>query len=489
MTATLPPIGTEPARFSQGDADTSFWSGEFRNRVREDRYRLWRYEATLPQYRIIGWLLVVAAIPFLWTSYQLFGWSDSYMILSGFRLALFGLSVWLLMLARRRASSRALDNAVLAAAILVLTINIMTMYLTDRIGNLMIVQGLMIVTICYVIFPGRLVMIAPALAVFTAALLLTVLTKSSLTGTEVPGVVIWALIANTVGFLAARQFNRFRRIEYVSIQRAEENVAELELARSIAERAQAQAESANRAKSTMLANTSHELRTPLNAIIGFSELIQRQYLGPVGNDRYRQYAEDINGSGKHLLSLIDDLLDLSKIEAGETELHPEWVAVDNIAQESARLTESRARTRLVTIRLDTDQRIGSLWADERALRQILINLLTNAVKFSPVESSVDIRTELSSDGSVRLTVLDRGPGFEPAEIDRLLKPFQQAEADPDRPREGWGLGLALVSAMCRLNGIGLELGNRDAGGARAELTFPAALVRCEDAPPKLTASA
>lgn len=479
MDAAETSLGSAPTALGRHDMETSWLSGEFRDRDLEHRYRLWRYDATLPQYRIVGWLLIFAAVPYLWTTYKLFGWSDDFMQLAVLRIVLLGVSVWGLVAAYRRVSYPWLDRSALLAGMLVLLSNVATMYLSEDAGTLMIIQGLMIVTVCYVIFPGRLIGIAPGLVLFSTAFIFTVLTKANLTSTEVPAVVVWSLIANTVGFLAARQFNRFRRSEYVSISRAEKHVAELEEARLAAEQAQAEAESANRAKSAMLANTSHELRTPLNAIIGFSEMIHTQLLGPIGNDRYRQYAADINGSGKHLLSLIDDLLDLSKIEAGKAELQPEWLPAEGILAEPLRLIEPRAHAARIRLNLEIDPAIAHLYADKRAMRQILINLVTNAVKFSGSGTEVTLKGVLDPDGGAVLSILDRGPGFEPGEIARLLQPFQQAEADPNRPREGWGLGLALVNAMCDLNSLTFELENRAGGGAVARVQFPADLVRCQ----------
>lgn len=481
-------IGRKPTMLGKGDTQTSRLGGEFRDPETEDTYRLWRYDATLIQYKITGWLLVFATAPFIWTNYKIFGPSEEFAMLAAIRVVLLAVSVWVLVLAFARADYRRLDRFAFVAGMLVLGSNVLTMYLVEHIGNLMILQGLMIVTICYVLYPGRLVQIAPALGVFSAAFLVTVLTKSSISATEVPGVVAWALIANSVGFLAARQFARFRRSEYMSIRRAEADVAALEEARTVAEQARLEAESANRAKSAMLANTSHELRTPLNAIIGFSEMIQREMLGPIGNQRYRQYAEDINGSGKHLLSLIDDLLDLSKIEAGKSELHPEWIPVESLITETVRLIDGRMRAKGIVLRLDLSPDLDSLLADERTLRQILINLLTNAVKFSPSGSEVIVSGAMMDDGHACLLVRDQGPGFNPGEIARLMQPFEQSEADPNRPREGWGLGLALVKAMCELNGIGFVLENREAGGACAALKFTPRLARRRKAELKLAAS-
>jgi signal transduction histidine kinase len=489
MNTRHPSIGTKPTMLGRGDADTSLLSGEFCDPAVEHEYRLWRYDATLSQYKIVAWLLIVVAIPFLWTTYGLFGPTENYLLLASFRCVQLGISIWALWLAAHRARYKALDQSAFLSVLMVLTTNVMSMYLSPAVGMLMVVQSLMIVTTCYVVYPGRLVRLAPSLILFSCAFLATVALAPAILARDVPGIVVWTVIANAVGFLAARQLNRFRRSEYRSLIRAQQNVEELERATIAAERAQQEAETANRAKSAMLANTSHELRTPLNAIIGFSEMIEGQYLGPIENERYRQYAEHINGSGKHLLSLIDDLLDLSKIEAGQAEMHPEWVSAAAITTETLHMIESRAAARSVLVHHEIDPKLDCLLSDRRALRQILINLLTNAVKFSGPSSEISLQALLRADGSAELKIMDRGPGFEPDDIERLLQPFQQSEADPTRPREGWGLGLALVGAMADLNQITFSLGNREGGGAEAVLLFPQEKVKPVHHPLKIAASA
>lgn len=477
MPVVSPTARPEPDRPVEAAPAFSRLTGEFRDRAAENEYRLWRYEALLLQYKIIGWLLVAAAVPFIWTIYRIFGETTEFGLLLAFRLVVVAAAAWALWLAYRRAHYRRLDLSAFIAGALVLSCNAAVMYLNDVIGALMLVQALMITTVCYVIYPGRLVLIAPALLLFSGCFVAAVMTKSALSVTEIPGVVVWTTIANIVGFLGARQFNRFRRNEFASIRQSARQNRDLDAARHTAELAMLEAEKANRAKSAMLANTSHELRTPLNAIIGFSEMLQREMLGPLGDSRYRAYADDIHNSGRHLLALIDDLLDLSKIEAGKAEMRPVWTDVGHALQETVRLERRRAETAGVRVSLGAGPDLASVFVDERAFRQILINLIGNAIKFSPPAAEVDLIAETRPDGSAMLQILDRGPGLPLHEIERLKQPFQQMDHDPSRPREGWGLGLALVSRLSDLNGIGFELGNREGGGAVAVLTVPPAQVR------------
>lgn len=476
------PIVSPPSRARPDEpADTvpafSALTGEFRNRDAEDEFRLWRYDAILLQYKIVGWLLVFAAIPFNWTVYKIFGLTPEFAVLVVIRTIVLLAAAWGLWLAYNKAPYRLLDISAFVAGALVLACNGTVMYLHESIASLMLIQALMIITVCYVIYPGRLVLIAPALVLFSCGFVATVLTKSNLSISEMPGVVVWTVLANVIGYLGARQFNRFRRNEFAAIRQNERQNQALDSARRAAERAMLEAEKANRAKSAMLANTSHELRTPLNAIIGFSEMLQKEMLGPLGDARYRSYADDINDSGRHLLNLIDDLLDLSKIESGKAEMRPAWNEVSYVLEDAIRMERRRAEIAGVHVLLNASMAPAEIFVDERAFRQILINLLGNAIKFSPRDAEVEVVAEMQHDGGARFAILDRGPGLPAGEIERLKQPFQQMNHDPTRPRDGWGLGLALVSSLAELNGIEFELGNREGGGASAVVIVPQPQVR------------
>jgi two-component system cell cycle sensor histidine kinase PleC len=197
---------------------------------------------------------------------------------------------------------------------------------------------------------------------------------------------------------------------------------------------------------------SHELRTPLNAIIGFSEVLKQQMFGSLGNSCYVEYANDIYQSGTHLLDLINDILDMSKIEAGKYDLRCEEVDLDEVVESSLRLVQLRAREAALTI----DRMLGgeplSLVADRRALKQILVNLLSNAVKFTPAGGRITIAAETRED-RVCLRVSDTGIGIPPEHLARLGHPFEQVRpAAESQPQAGTGLGLALVKALVGLHG-------------------------------------
>ncbi len=236
--------------------------------------------------------------------------------------------------------------------------------------------------------------------------------------------------------------------------------------------AKEQAEMANRAKSEFLANMSHELRTPLNAIIGFSEFIAYEFKGTLDDERYREYVEDIHRSGRHLLSLISDILDLSKIEAKEMQLRFEATVVRKVAKRCIRMVAERAREGGIELSLDISDNLPPLLADERALKQILLNLLTNATKFTPTGGSVTLIARLLADGGVQLRVTDNGIGIPTADLDRVLLPFVQLESSLARKVPGTGLGLPLVKSLVELHGGRFTLRSEFGSGTTAEVYLP-----------------
>jgi len=242
-----------------------------------------------------------------------------------------------------------------------------------------------------------------------------------------------------------------------------------------------QAEAANRAKSEFLANMSHELRTPLNAILGFSEMIASEAFGPVANETYLEYVENIHRSGQHLLALINDLLDISKVEAGERELHEELVALSEIVTECVVMVEDDARKGKVAIEQDLPGDLPRLCADRRAVKQILVNLLSNAVKFTPEGGRVSLGAFVDSDGGFCLRVADTGIGIAEDDIPKALSPFGQVNSRIANELKGTGLGLPLAKGLAELHGGSLEL-QSDAGiGTAVTIRFPPArVVACDD---------
>ena len=232
------------------------------------------------------------------------------------------------------------------------------------------------------------------------------------------------------------------------------------------------AEEANRSKSEFLANMSHELRTPLNAIIGFSEMMKTQMFGPLGHDRYVEYAGDIHNSGGHLLLLINDILDMSKVEAGKFNLQTEPVQVMEVIEQCMRLISARAQEKGLQMRVEAEG-LPEVEADPRALKQILINLMTNAVKFTPEGGRVVVRAFEAADGLV-LQVADTGIGIAEEDLRRLGRPFEQIESQHSKSHQGSGLGLALSKSLIELHGGELRIDSILGKGTTVSFTIPSA---------------
>jgi signal transduction histidine kinase len=238
------------------------------------------------------------------------------------------------------------------------------------------------------------------------------------------------------------------------------------------QQAKEQAETANRAKSEFLANMSHELRTPLNAILGFAEIIRERLLGPVA-DRYAEYANDIHSSGTHLLGIINDILDLSKVEAGRLELVEEIVDVQSIVRSVVLLLRERVGTAGLALKVELPDALLLLRADERKLKQVLMNLLSNAVKFTPAGGEILIRVHVEPHRGVVIEVRDSGIGIAPENIARALSPFGQVDSRLSRRYEGTGLGLPLARALAELHGGSLELASTPGQGTTVRIILPA----------------
>ena len=235
--------------------------------------------------------------------------------------------------------------------------------------------------------------------------------------------------------------------------------------------AKEQAELANRAKSEFLANMSHELRTPLNAIIGFSEIMKDELSGPVNNPYYKEYVRDIYVSANHLLEVINDILDVSKVEAGKIELQETVVDLDNAIQSAMRLVIERAGEADVKIEFSPPPDLPRLYADARRVKQMLLNLLSNAVKFTPAGGRVTIETKTASDG-ITISVADTGIGIAEDKIAMVFTPFAQVDGSLKRKYEGTGLGLSLTKGLIEIHGGSIALESAPGQGTTVSLWFP-----------------
>lgn len=243
----------------------------------------------------------------------------------------------------------------------------------------------------------------------------------------------------------------------------EDLARELEETRDEALRKRFEAEAANASKTAFLANMSHELRTPLNAILGFSEIIAQECFGPAGSPRYKEYAADIHSSGAHLLSLINDLLDVAKIEAGKMDIDPNPLEARATMESALKIMLPKAREKRQKLIVNVEPDAPPLYADERALKQILINLVSNACKFTPEGGRIAVIAGKAPGGQFQIMVEDNGPGIPREKLDRIFTPFSQVDNRYDRQAGGTGLGLALVRGLAELHGgrawIESEFGN------------------------------
>ncbi|HEY8872202.1 MAG TPA: ATP-binding protein [Stellaceae bacterium] len=233
-----------------------------------------------------------------------------------------------------------------------------------------------------------------------------------------------------------------------------------------------EAEAASRAKSGFLATMSHELRTPLNAIIGFSEMMVREVLGTLGNEQYRTYVADIHSSGTHLLQIINDILDLSKAEAGKLELHEDVFDLRDSIHSVRQLFSARISEGGLSDSVELPADLPLLRADERKTKQILLNLVSNAVKFTLSGGHIEIAGRYDPEAGLTLTVSDTGIGIAPADLARVLTPFEQVDSSFSRSHQGTGLGLPLVKAIIELHGGSLVLQSEVGVGTRVSVTFP-----------------
>ncbi|MBM3546638.1 MAG: PAS domain S-box protein [Alphaproteobacteria bacterium] len=236
------------------------------------------------------------------------------------------------------------------------------------------------------------------------------------------------------------------------------------------------AAAADLAKTRFLANMSHELRTPLNAILGFSEIMGEQLFGPLGHDNYRGYVRDIAVSGRHLLGIINDLLDMSKIELGQFQQTPENVVLAEVVDEAVRMARGYAQGLGPTIEAALVDESWIIHVDRRSIRQILLNLLSNSAKFTPAGHRVWVRVEGDRDGNLIVVVADTGFGIPTDRMTTIFEPFQRATAEQARGGRGAGLGLWLSRSLAELNGGSLHIDSREGEGTTATLAIPASRI-------------
>ncbi|WP_421730743.1 PAS domain-containing sensor histidine kinase [Brevundimonas sp.] len=255
------------------------------------------------------------------------------------------------------------------------------------------------------------------------------------------------------------------------VDRLESSQEKLSLLARKYEVAMTRAEAANQAKSEFLANMSHELRTPLNAINGFSEIMAGQMFGPLGDKRYVGYAGDILKSGQHLLSLINDILDMAKIEAGKMTLHYEKVSLKEVCEDAIRLMRGKAQDSGLTLVLEAHD-LPDIDADQRGMKQVMLNLISNAVKFTPEGGSITVSVTPHGDGRQQVAVIDTGIGIAAEDVARLARPFEQVEGQHSKTTQGTGLGLALTKSLIEMHQGGLKIDSEPGSGTTVSFDVP-----------------
>jgi two-component system cell cycle sensor histidine kinase PleC len=250
-------------------------------------------------------------------------------------------------------------------------------------------------------------------------------------------------------------------------------IAELETATANSDEARRKAEEANLAKSRFLATMSHELRTPLNAILGFSEVMKNEVFGGHANAAYKEYSADIHGSGQHLLDLINEILDLSRIEAGKYELNEESLSLSGIVDDCQHMLNLRAKAKGQTIREAVEPDLPKVWADERAIRQAVLNILSNAIKFTPQGGEISIKVGWTANGGQYVSIADTGPGIPEDEIPIVLQTFGRGSLAIKTAEQGSGLGLPIVKGLLDLHGGGFHLKSKPRAGTEVTITLPA----------------
>lgn len=259
------------------------------------------------------------------------------------------------------------------------------------------------------------------------------------------------------------------RVSYIAVL---QDISERKRQEALLLDAKRRAEEADNMKSTFLAQMSHELRTPLNAVIGFSEIIAGEMFGPVGAIQYKEYASDIHSSGKHLLNIVNDILDLSKLQAGKYELQESEIEISSVIDAALMLIGHPSRTSQ-DLHLDVPADLPRVRADERAVTQILVNLLSNAAKFTARDGSIRVSVACGAGGALGITVRDTGIGMRPEDIPVALTPFRQIDSRIARNYEGTGLGLPIVAALMRLHSGELRIESEPGRGTSVTIMFPA----------------
>jgi two-component system, cell cycle sensor histidine kinase PleC len=341
---------------------------------------------------------------------------------------------------------------------------------TDSIQNMFLIATIMAVSVTRFLIVSNFM---PVLISGTGIMTIGIAIRCALEGGTIYLALASLIIMLEVFFLfIARQLQTTARDMILFRSQKDVLIGELKLERDRAESEKRKAENANHAKSSFLANMSHELRTPLNAILGFSEILEQEMFGPLANHTYKDYAGDIHHSGRYLLGLINDILDISRIEAGRQDINEEPIQLIDPLQHAQHLLQMNAAEKAIDVSVHVDAALPKIWGDVRAVNQIAINLLTNAIKFTPKKGNVVLSARRNHLGEIELSVNDNGPGIPAHEVSNAMAAFTRGSLAAKKAIDGAGLGLSIVKGIMDLHGGTIEIKSTIGKGTEVICTFP-----------------
>ncbi|ANK83072.1 MAG: hypothetical protein TEF_21415 [Rhizobiales bacterium NRL2] len=447
-----------------------WWSGEFADPLLENAFKTASYDQFAVQHTILGVIIMLVAGPVLLADYLLYhdwAWAGPFTVFRGFHFLLPGL--WVLG-CRLRWPRKRIAAIVSLYVLFIVGETLVLILVNDGHYELTVIR-----MVIFLIAGNILLDIDAHWRLFCNVLLLAIGSVGFLYAFDLP---IEIRVVETSLFVASALIGNSAAAWQAGTRRTDfARKLDLEAANAALSEARRRSDEASAAKSVFLANVSHELRTPLNAVIGFSETLRTELFGPLGHSKYKEYVGDIHQSGRHLLMLINDLLDLSRIEAGKLVIEPEWTPLAAEVRDWRAMMRPALEERRQTLEIDPGWDAFEIWIDRRSLHQMIVNLLTNASKYAPTGTTIRLGFDQNGHRETVLSVCDEGPGMSPDQLERILRPFEQADSRTARDTDGWGLGLPLTNALAEANGCALQIDSRPGEGTAARLRIPADRVR------------